>query len=166
MRCKGAKHGPAPIPQEGRWTEAKQISTSRLHPRCGLCAPQQGAYKLTLNVREGIIQEALVETSAVREAHSAAMAAEILPARLFLRLSTRTLSAMRSMSVRAFLRWRPRREPGAFSGRASLGAGLEDLERDCAPGRDHVRTLPKGVRYLKWRRATSLNLPWTRTMRS
>ena len=46
----------------------------------GWCAPQQGACKLTLNVKEGIIQEALVETIGCSGmTHSAAMAAEILP---------------------------------------------------------------------------------------
>ena len=45
----------------------------------GWCAPQQGACKLTLNVKEGIIQEALVETIGCSGmTHSAAMAAEIL----------------------------------------------------------------------------------------
>ena len=46
----------------------------------GWCAPQQGACKLTLNVKEGIIQEALVETIGCSGmTHSAAMASEILP---------------------------------------------------------------------------------------
>ena len=46
----------------------------------GWCAPQQGACKLSLNVKEGIIQEALVETIGCSGmTHSAAMASEILP---------------------------------------------------------------------------------------
>ena len=77
---KGCDHGPAPIPEEGKWVKSKQISDiSALSHGVGLCAPQQGACKLTLNVKEGIIEEALVETIGCSGmTHSAAMAAEIL----------------------------------------------------------------------------------------
>ena len=83
MMCplaKGAYHGPAPIPQEGKWTQAKEIKDiSGLTHGIGWCAPQQGTCKLTLNVKEGIIQEALVETVGCSGmTHSAAMASEIL----------------------------------------------------------------------------------------
>ena len=45
---------------------------------------QQGGCKLTLNVKEGIIQEALVETIGCSGmTHSAAMASEILPGKLY-----------------------------------------------------------------------------------
>ena len=61
---KGPNHGPAPIPEEGKWVKSKEIvDISGLTHGIGWCAPQQGACKLTLNVKEGIIQEALVETS-------------------------------------------------------------------------------------------------------
>ena len=61
--CRGVKGVPAPIPQEGEWTKCKEIKDiSGLTHGCGCCAPQQGTCKLTLNVKEGIIQEALVET--------------------------------------------------------------------------------------------------------
>ena len=61
--AKGAKHGPAPIPEEGKWVKATQISDiSGLTHGVGWCAPQQGACKLTLNVKDGVIEEALVET--------------------------------------------------------------------------------------------------------
>ena len=60
---KGPNHGPAPIPEEGRWVKAYQISDiSGLTHGVGWCAPQQGTCKLTLNVKNGIIEEALVET--------------------------------------------------------------------------------------------------------
>ena len=60
---KGPNHGPAPIPEEGKWVKSKEIKDiSGLTHGIGWCAPQQGACKLTLNVKEGIIQEALVET--------------------------------------------------------------------------------------------------------
>ncbi len=50
----------------------------------GWCAPQQGACKLTLNVKEGIIQEALVETIGCSGmTHSAAMASENYQEELF-----------------------------------------------------------------------------------
>ena len=77
---KGAYHGPAPIPQEGKWTQAKEIKDiSGLTHGVGWYAPQQGTCKLTLNVKEGIIQEALVETVGCSGmTHSAAMASEIL----------------------------------------------------------------------------------------
>ena len=78
--AKGAYHGPAPIPEEGKWVQAKEISDiSGFTHGVGWCAPQQGACKLTLNVKDGIIEEALVETIGCSGmTHSAAMAAEIL----------------------------------------------------------------------------------------
>ena len=61
--AKGAYHGPAPIPEEGKWVQAKEIGDiSGFTHGIGWCAPQQGACKLTLNVKNGVIEEALVET--------------------------------------------------------------------------------------------------------
>ena len=55
--AKGTYHGPAPIPQEGKWVQAKEVKDiSGLTHGSGWCAPQQGTCKLTLNVIEGIIQ--------------------------------------------------------------------------------------------------------------
>ena len=83
---KGAYHGPAPIPEEGKWVQAKEIKDiSGLTHGVGWCAPQQGACKLTLNVKDGIIEEALVETlGCTGMTHSAAMASEILPGKTLL----------------------------------------------------------------------------------
>ena len=83
---KGPNHGPAPIPEEGKWVQSKEIKDiSGLTHGIGWCAPQQGACKLTLNVKEGIIQEALVETIGCSGmTHSAAMASEILPGKTLL----------------------------------------------------------------------------------
>ena len=83
---KGPNHGPAPIPEEGKWVKSKEIvDISGLTHGIGWCAPQQGACKLTLNVKEGVIQEALVETIGCSGmTHSAAMAAEILPGKTIL----------------------------------------------------------------------------------
>ena len=84
--AQGVNHGCAPIPEEAKWVKAKEIKDiSGLTHGVGWCAPQQGACKLTLNVKEGIIQEALVETIGCSGmTHSAAMAAEILPGRTIL----------------------------------------------------------------------------------
>ena len=50
---KGPNHGPAPIPEEGKWVKSKEIvDISGLTHGIGWCAPQQGACKLTLNVKE------------------------------------------------------------------------------------------------------------------
>ena len=63
--------------------EIKDISG--LSHGIGWCAPQQGACKLTLNVKDGIVEEALVETVGCSGmTHSAAMAAEILPGKTLL----------------------------------------------------------------------------------
>ena len=84
--AQGVHHGAAPIPEEAKWVKSKEIKDiSGLTHGVGWCAPQQGACKLTLNVKEGIIQEALVETIGCSGmTHSAAMAAEILPGRTVL----------------------------------------------------------------------------------
>ena len=89
MMCpvaQGANHGPAPIPEEAKWVQAKEIKDiSGFTHGIGWCAPQQGACKLTLNVKDGIIQEALVETIGCSGmTHSAAMASEILPGKTIL----------------------------------------------------------------------------------
>ena len=55
MMCpvaQGANHGPAPIPEEAKWVQAKEIKDiSGFTHGVGWCAPQQGACKLTLNVK-------------------------------------------------------------------------------------------------------------------
>ena len=61
--AKGAKHEPAPIPEEGKWVHSKKIEDiSGFTHGVGWCAPQQGACKLSLNVKNGVIEEALVAT--------------------------------------------------------------------------------------------------------
>ena len=95
---KGPNHGPAPIPEEGKWIQAKEIKDiSGLTHGIGWCAPQQGACKLTLNVKNGIIEEALVETIGCSGmTHSAAMASEILPGKTILEALNTDLVATRS----------------------------------------------------------------------
>ena len=42
--AKGAKHEPAPIPEEGKWVHSKKIEDiSGFTHGVGWCAPQQGA---------------------------------------------------------------------------------------------------------------------------
>jgi len=97
----------------------------------GWCAPQQGACKLTLNVKEGIIQEALVETIGCSGmTHSAAMAAEILPGKTVLEALNTDLvcDAINTAMRELFLQIVYGRTQSAFSeGGLIIGAGLEDL---------------------------------------
>ena len=149
------KHGPAPIPEEGKWVQAKEIKDiSGLTHGVGWCAPQQGACKLTLNVKEGVIQEALVETSGCSGmTHSAAMASEILPGKTILEALNTDLvcDAINTAMRELFLQIVYGRTQTAFSeGGLPIGAGLEDLGKGL---RSQVGTmygtLEKGPRYLE-----------------
>ncbi|MCX5733572.1 MAG: hypothetical protein NTW68_04500 [candidate division NC10 bacterium] len=153
--AKGPEHGPAPIPQEGRWVQAKEIKDiSGLTHGVGWCAPQQGACKLTLNVKEGIIQEALVETIGCSGmTHSAAMAGEILPGKTILEALNTDLvcDAINTAMREIFLQIAYGRTQTAFSeGGLPIGAGLEDLGKGL---RSQIGTMygtvAKGVRYLE-----------------
>ena len=135
--AQGVHHGAAPIPEEAKWVQAKEVKDiSGFTHGVGWCAPQQGACKLSLNVKEGIIQEALVETIGCSGmTHSAAMASEILPGLTVMEALNTDLvcdainTAMRELAV---------------------GAGLEDLGKGL---RSQVGTmygtLKKGPRYLE-----------------
>ena len=149
------KHGPAPIPEEGKWVQAKEIKDiSGLTHGVGWCAPQQGACKLTLNVKEGVIQEALVETIGCSGmTHSAAMASEILPGKTILEAVNTDLvcDAINTAMRELFLQIVYGRTQTAFSeGGLPIGAGLEDLGKGL---RSQVGTmygtLEKGPRYLE-----------------
>ncbi len=153
--AKGAYHGPAPIPQEGKWVQAKEIKDiSGLTHGVGWCAPQQGACKLTLNVKDGLIEEALVETIGCSGmTHSAAMASEILPGKTLLEaLNTDLVCDAINVAMRElFLQIVYGRTQTAFSeGGLPIGAGLEDLGKGL---RSQVGTMygtkAKGVRYLE-----------------
>ena len=152
---KGAYHGPAPIPQEGKWTQAKEIKDiSGLTHGVGWCAPQQGTCKLTLNVKEGIIQEALVETVGCSGmTHSAAMASEILVGKTILEALNTDLvcDAINTAMRELFLQIVYGRSQTAFSeGGLPIGAGLEDLGKGLRSQTGTVfSTNAKGVRYLE-----------------
>ena len=127
--AKGAYHGPAPIPEEGKWVQAKEIQDiSGFTHGVGWCAPQQGACKLTLNVKEGVIKTILeaLNTDLVCDAIN---------------------TAMREL----FLQIVYGRSQSAFSeGGLAVGASLEDLGKGL---RSQVGTMfatrAKGPRYLE-----------------
>ena len=153
--AKGANHGCAPIPEEGKWVQAKEIKDiSGLTHGIGWCAPQQGACKLTLNIKEGIIQEALVETIGCSGmTHSAAMAGEILVGKTILEALNTDLvcDAINTAMRELFLQIVYGRSQSAFSeGGLAIGAGLEDLGKGT---RSQVGTIystnVKGPRYLE-----------------
>ena len=153
--AKGPNHGPAPIPEEGKWVQAKEIKDiSGLTHGVGWCAPQQGACKLTLNVKEGVIQEALVETLGCSGmTHSAAMAAEILAGKTILEALNTDLvcDAINTAMRELFLQIVYGRTQSAFSEDGlPIGAGLEDLGKGL---RSQIGTMystvKKGPRYLE-----------------
>ena len=148
-------HGAAPIPEEAKWVQAKEVKDiSGYTHGVGWCAPQQGCCKLSLNVKDGIIQEALVETIGCSGmTHSAAMAAEILPGLTVLEgLNTDVVcDAINTAMRELFLQIVYGRSQSAFSeGGLQIGAGLEDLGKGT---RSMVGTtygtLEKGPRYLE-----------------
>ena len=152
---KGPNHGPAPIPEEGKWIQAKEVKDiSGLTHGIGWCAPQQGTCKLTLNVKEGVIHEALVETIGCSGmTHSAAMASEILPGKTILEALNTDLvcDAINTAMRELFLQIVYGRTQSAFSDDGLvIGAGLEDLGKGL---RSQVGTmygtLEKGPRYLE-----------------
>lgn len=152
---KGPHHGPAPIPEEGKWVKAYQISDiSGLSHGIGWCAPQQGTCKLTLNIKEGIVEEALVETAGCSGmTHSAAMAAEVLPGKTLLEcLNTDLVCDAINVAMRElFLQLVYGRTQSAFSEDGlPVGAGLEDLGKGL---RSQIGTMfstkAKGVRYME-----------------
>jgi len=129
---RGDLHPSAPIPVEGRWVNPKDvIAISGLSHGVGACAPQQGAAKLTLNVKGGIVEEVLIETIGCSGmTHSAAMASEILTGKTILEAMNTDLvcDAINVAMREIFLQFAYGRTQSAFSeGGLEVGAALEDL---------------------------------------
>ena len=153
--CIRDSHGCAPIPQEGKWTYSREIKDiNGFTHGIGWCAPQQGACKLTLNVKNGIIEEALVETIGCSGmTHSAAMASEAIVGKTVLEAVNTDLvcDAINTAMRELFLQIIYGRTQSAFSEEGlSIGAGLEDLGKGL---RSQVGTAYstklKGPRYLE-----------------
>ena len=156
MYCvnKGVNHGPSPIPEEGKWVDAKEIKDiSGLTHGVGWCAPQQGACKLTLNVKNGIIEEALIETVGCSGmTHSAAMAGEILVGKTILEALNTDLvcDAINTAMRELFLQIVYGRSQSAYSENGlAVGSGMEDLGGTKSSQLGTVySTKLKGPRYL------------------
>ena len=151
----GASHGCAPIPQEGKWTYSREIKDiNGFTHGIGWCAPQQGACKISLNVKDGIIQEALIETIGCSGmTHSAAMAGEAIVGKTVLEAVNTDLvcDAINTAMRELFLQIVYGRTQSAFSENGlPIGAGLEDLGKGL---RSQVGTIystkEKGPRYLE-----------------
>ncbi len=146
--------GPSPIPEEANWVQLKDIKqVSGFSHGCGKCAPQQGTCKLTLNVKDGIIKEALVETIGCSGmTHSAAMAAEILPGKTLLEALNTDLvcDAINDAMKNIFLQLVYGRSQSAFSeGGLAVGSALEDLGKTLNSNVGTVYSREgKGTRYL------------------
>ncbi len=153
--ARGPINGPAPIPQEGKWTKATDVSDiNGFTHGVGWCAPQQGCCKLSLNVKEGVIEEALIETvGCTGMTHSAAMAGEIMTGKTILEaLNTDLVCDAINVAMRElFLQIVYGRSQSAFSENGlPIGAGLEDLGKGLRSVTGTIYgTTEKGVRYLE-----------------
>ena len=146
-------YGPSPLPEDGNWQQVKEIDDlSGLTHGVGTCAPQQGACKLTLNIKKGIIKEALVECIGCSGmTHSAAIASEILVGKTILEaLNTDLVCDAINVAMRElFLQISYGRSQSAFSlGGLPVGTCLEDIGKDKA---SKIATIyaseEKGTRY-------------------
>ncbi len=154
VKC-GADEGVSPIPQEGEFVKARQVTDiSGFSHGVGTCGLKQGACKLTLNIKNGIIEEALVEVlGCTGMTHSAAMASEILPGKTLLEaLNTDLVCDAINVAMREiFLAMAYGRTQTAYSeGGLDIGAGLEDLGHGLRSqvGTSYSTRL-KGPRYLE-----------------
>ena len=152
---RGPQHQSSPIPVEGRWVHPKDvIAISGVSHGVGTCAPQQGAAKLTLNVKDGVIEEALIETIGCSGmTHSAAMASELITGKTILEaLNTDLVCDAINVAMREiFLQYVYGRTQTAFSlDGLPIGAGLEDLGKGLrSQVGTHYGTRAKGPRYME-----------------
>lgn len=148
-------HGCAPIPEEGSYIKATQVSDiSGFSHSCATCGLKQGACKLSLNIKDGIIEEALIETIGCSGmTQSAAIASEIMPGKTLIEAMNTDLVcdainvAMREFALAMFY---GRTQTAYSKGGLSVGAGLEDLGKSI---RSQIGTsygtVKKGPRYLE-----------------
>jgi len=154
MKCKNCQtFGASPIPEEGTYVQAKNIEDiSGFSHGCGACAPYQGTCKLTLNVKKGIIKEALIETIGCSAmTHSAAMASETIIGKTLLEaLNTDLVCDAINVAMREiFLTLVYGRSQSAFSeGGLEIGSALEDLGKQRSSSFATVYGSEKGPRYL------------------
>ena len=148
-------HGPSHIPQEGAYDQVYDLrQLSGFSHSVGTCAPKQGACKLTVNVKDGVIVEALVEVLGCSGmTQSAAMASEILPGKTLLEaLNTDLVCDAINVAMREmFLAIAYGRTQTAFSsGGLPIGAGMDDLGSGLRSqlGTSYG-TIEKGPRYLE-----------------
>lgn len=154
VKC-GADEEASPIPQEGEFVRAKQITDiSGFSHGVGTCGLKQGACKLSLNIKGGVIEEALVEVlGCTGMTHSAAMASEILTGKTILEaLNTDLVCDAINVAMREiFLALVYGRTQTSYSeGGLDIGAALEDLGRGLKSqvGTAYATQL-KGPRYLE-----------------
>lgn len=154
VKC-GADEGVSPIPQEGEFTKVKQVAEiSGFSHGVGTCGLKQGACKLSLNIKEGVIEEALVEVlGCTGMTHSAAMASEILPGKTILEaLNTDLVCDAINVAMREiFLAFAYGRTQTSYSqGGLDIGAAMEDLGKGLRSqvGTSYGTRL-KGPRYLE-----------------
>lgn len=154
VRC-CPSNGVSPIPQEGEYDELKEVNqVNGFSHGVGTCALNQGACKLTLNVKMGIIQEVLTETIGCSGmTHSASMVSEILPGKTILEALNTDLAcdAIHVAMREIFLAFVYGRSQTAFScGGLAVGAGMDDLG---AGHRSQVGTaygtIQRGPRFLE-----------------
>lgn len=150
-----ACHGPSPIPQEGTYSQVTgpgQIAG--ISHSVGTCAMKQGACKLTLNVKDGVVEEALIEVVGCSGmTQSAMMASEILPGKtLHEALNTDLVCDAINVAMREFyLNISYGRTQTAFTdGGLPVGAAIEDLGNGARSqlGTGYG-TIAKGPRYLE-----------------
>ena len=154
MKCKNCRtFGASPIPEEGTYIQAKQVKDiSGFSHGCGACAPYQGTCKLTLNVKNGIIKEALIETIGCSAmTHSAAMASETIIGKTLLEAMNTDLvcDAINVAMREIFLQLVYGRSQSAFSdGGLEIGSALEDLGKHRSSSVATVYGSENGPRYL------------------
>lgn len=157
-------HGPAELPEEGAWKQVREIKDiSGLSHSVGWCAPQQGCVKMTLNVKDGIIEEALLESTGCTGAtHGCAVAAEILPGKTLLEALNCHLAcdAINVAMREIFRQLAYGRSQTAFSEDGlPIGASLEDLGKTLTSASGCVfSTKEKGPRMLQMAEGYVINI--------